>query len=158
MDDGSPSSWLTMDDGFALLGKAMVPPWDEEALDSTLEWTPATWEDAPCEEHSVWRHQVMRCTRPPPSAKSHPSVPHHFFIHRLTLDAAIARGLNEILVALAQSEQADAAMQSPAEAASNVNGYHSTRDLAQRPAVASTDLPQLLGGAARLAAAAEGKL
>ena len=138
----------------------MLPPWDAEQLETTLEYRPALWQAVESATTSAcWQHEIMCCARPaptPPESAAAKPQHHYFYIHRFTLRPDLARPLNEMLQALARDELRDDA-ERPSEAASNVGGFHSSRDLCQRAAVASSALPLHLRAAVSLAADVEAR-
>lgn len=156
--------WLELEDSFELLGKAMLAPWDGD-IESGIITHPAAWDDlGPASHASPWRHAVMCCARPPladSSASAPPTLTGEplgqlgcIYLHRFTLETDVAEPLNRWLHDLASRE----VEQGHADAASNVGGFHSRRDLWARPEVQSSGLTQLISGAVDRAAHVEAAL
>ena len=145
--------WLEMEDPFELLANAIGPPWEDE-LESTCRLRAATWQPATgsaCQRLSelsspAWEHDVLHCARSPQEDGLFPC----FCVHRFVLRDGIAAPLNAALRKLARRELDG----TKSEAASNIGGHHSSRDLCEWPAVQAMGLPALLADALRLAAEA----
>lgn len=133
-------SWLTLDDPFELLAKAIGPPWEPGTLESArLE--PVAWHRL--EGDDAWEHQCAWCARGRGGSVC---------VHRLRLRGDAAE-INESLSRLVDEELAGA---DAAEAASNIGGRHSRRDLWRRPGfeAAAALLERAVALAARHEAAA----
>ena len=145
--------WLEMEDPFELLANAIGPPWEDE-LESSCRLRAATWQPVTgsracqrlSESSSAWEHEVLHCARSPQEGGLFPC----FCVHRFVLRDGVAAPLNAALLALARRELVG----TKSEAASNIGGHHSSRDLCEWPAVQAMGLPALLADALRLAAEA----
>ena len=131
--------WLEMEDPFELLANAIGPPWEDE-LESTCRLRAATWQPATgsaCQRLSessspAWEHDVLHCARSPQEDGLFPC----FCIHRFVLRDGVAAPLNAALRELARRELEG----TKSEAASNIGGHHSSRDLCEWPAVQARQL------------------
>ena len=140
LDGASDARWLELDDPFELMARAIAPPWGDEPLDSTARLQPAAWRSVECE----WAtHDVIDCPRDADTA---------ICIHRLTLPGPLSEPLNASLLAVSMRAFDDEARQAggagrqrDADAASNIGGFHSSRDLCDWPAVQETGLCEILG-------------
>ena len=138
--------WLSMDDPFELLAKAISPPW-ESGLQSSVAMQPVRWEEGATSSRDCWHHRVARCCR----------GDGELLIHHLTHVHAGAESFRAQLSSAArQEEQTAAAEQDTPERASNVGGFHGARDLWTRPSFAACSAPESLRRAVELAAIAEG--
>jgi len=139
------AAWLKLDDPFELLARAIAPPWGNEPLEEA-PLKPASWRRVECE----WAtHDVLDCPRDAATA---------ICIHRLTLPASLSEPLNSDLLAVstrAFEDDSGAGRQRDADAASNIGGFHSSRDLCDWPSVQEAGLGEMLGRAARACAKAE---
>ena len=135
--------WLEMEDPFELLANAIGPPWEDE-LESSCRLRATTWQ--PVTGSDVWEHTVLHCARSREEGGLFPC----FCVHRFVLHDGVAATLNAALLALARRELVG----TKSEAASNIGGHHSSRDLCEWPAVQAMGLPALLADALRLAAEA----
>ena len=172
--------WLVLfDGGFELLAKAISPPWGDRLQSGgrPAEWAPAE----PCgacgpPPASGWEHRWLRCRR---SNGDGAVMIHHLvrradaeelctLLRRLAAEEAAAteeEAASQYAVAPAilagetsagvQAGSAAAAV-STSRSASNVGGFHGTRDLWTRPSFAACGAARLLRDAVELAACAEG--
>lgn len=137
--------WLSLDDPFELLGRALGPPWETLDASSSHQLNAVSWMDSGSD--GAYRHTYTWCERP--DGGGHVCV-HHFSPCEPTQ-------VDELLTELRRLARADCAAERRTHqdadlSASNVNGHHSDRNVFNRADVLATGLPDLLQRVAQRAA------
>ncbi len=126
---------LEFEDSFEILAKAMSSPWNGP-IESSFTSRPIQWEQAG--KIGKLTHYVTRC------ARSNASCELCFIcLHRLVLDHHESEDVNATMEMLSLNED----LRCQEDAASNIGGYHSMRNLLMWKEVASSPLPGLLENA-----------
>lgn len=150
----SGAFWLTSTThSRELLARISDVAWDGSLAglvldDHSTKFTPAVWELPECQQHSAdWIHELCWCPRPEGS----------FAIHRFRPRPGTSSVDLSALRAHARQEMADNADGTAVQedTASNIGGYHGTREAWWREEVTQTGLPYHIGCAVRQSAHAE---